>query len=76
MAIRTDGSMACLSRGRPRRFAARRDQLPLGGREHPLQSHHQEITEEVRMDVSRTTPDELLLKSRDPVADGSLNLAL
>jgi hypothetical protein len=31
---------------------------------------------EVRMDVSRTTPDELLLKPRDPVADGSLNLAL
>jgi hypothetical protein len=40
IAIRTDGSMACLSRGRPRRFAARRDQLPLGWRENPLQSHH------------------------------------
>jgi hypothetical protein len=48
----------------------------LGEGRHPLQSHHQEITEEVRMDVSRTTPDELLLKSRDSVADGSLNLAL
>jgi hypothetical protein len=76
VAIRIDGGMACLSRCRTRGLTPRRDQLPLRRCEHPLESHDDEIADEVRMDVSRTAPNEVLLKPRDAVADGGFDLAL
>jgi hypothetical protein len=50
--------------------------LPLRRCEHTLESHDEEIADEVRMDVSGTAPDEVLLKLRDTVADGGLDFAL
>jgi hypothetical protein len=50
--------------------------LPLRRCEHTLESHDEEIADEVRMDVSGTAPDEVLLKLRDAVADGGLDFAL
>ena len=54
----------------------RRDELPLRRREHALQPHDEERTDQVRVDVTRPPADVLLLEPRHAVTDGGLDLTL
>ena len=52
------------------------DQPPLRRRQHPLQPHQHHWAHHVRMNVSRSPSQELLLEPRDTVADLGLDLTL
>ena len=52
------------------------DELPFGRGQHPLKPDNQERSDQVRVDVSRPSAKEFLLKSCYAVADGRLDFPL
>ena len=65
----------CLSRSLPSR-GERLDQLLFGGGQHAVKANHEQITDQVGLDILGATAHVFLLKTRDPLADRGFDFSL